>query len=80
MNAVGTVEQLLAQVEAARPDVQSPALTLWVPGALTFNGEPIPQAFAMAIVGDHLLAKGYFPAGFDIEGAGRRYNYRFEAA
>ena len=78
MNSETTVEQLLAQVDAASPDAPDRAFSLWVSEPLTLSGEPVSQNVAMALVLDRLLAKGFFPAGFEPDGAGRRYNYRFE--
>jgi hypothetical protein len=78
MNSETTVEQLLAQVDAASPDAPDRAFSLWVSEALTLRGEPVSQNVAMALVLDRLLAKGFFPAGFEPAGAGRLYNYRFE--
>lgn len=80
MSSVATVEQLVIQADAASRDVADRSFSLWVPDALTFNGEPISQDFAMALVVDRLLAKGFFPDGFVPDGSGRRYNYRFEGA
>ena len=80
MSSVTTVEQLLTQVDAASPESRDRTFTLWVPDSLTFKGEEISPNLAMTLVLDRLLAKGFFPAGFVPEGAGRRYNYRFEGA
>jgi hypothetical protein len=78
MRSVTSVEQLLTQVDAVSPGRTGDAFSIWVPESLTFNSEPIAQNVAMAILGDRLLGKGFYPAGFESGVAGRRYNYRFE--
>ena len=78
MNDVGAVEDLLTEVAALAPRRVGETCSLWVPNALTLEGNLLAQDVGMAIVLDALLAKGFFPAGFEPERGGRRYKYRFE--
>ena len=80
MNSASTVEELLDQVAKVDPTKGDKSFTLWVPGSLTFQGSPVGQDVAMAVVLDRLLDKGFFPDGFVAEGTGRRYNYRCEGS
>ena len=80
MNAATSVEALLAQIDLVDPRSGAPPLTLWVPESLTFDGHPLAQDVAMAVVLDAVLAKGFWPDGFVAEGAGRTYIFRFEGS
>jgi hypothetical protein len=71
--AIGTVEALVAKVEALPPEATT--LELFVPQNVTLQGRPVPQDLAMALVVDKLLARGLFPRGFDQRQTGRRYKY-----
>ena len=68
-----TIESLLTQVDALPEGTQ--AFELFVPKDLTWQGAPVAQDMAMAIVVDKLLGKELYPAGFDQTPTGRRYKY-----
>jgi hypothetical protein len=51
-----------------RIDPDARIFDLWVPEELTFEGTAITQEAAMAVVLDQLLARGFFPEGFDEAG------------
>lgn len=70
----GTIESLLAQVEAIPAGTKS--FELFVPQSLTWEGRAIDQNPAMAVVLDKLLGKGLFPDGFEQRPNGRRYKYK----
>lgn len=70
----GTCEELLAQIEALPEDTKR--FELFVPLSLTWQGKPIGQNPAMAVVLDKLLDKGLFPDGFEQRPTGRRYKYK----
>ena len=42
---------------------------------LTLHGEAVSRDIAMAIITDHILAKGWLPNGFDEKGQIRYYKY-----
>jgi hypothetical protein len=69
----GTVEELLSQVDLIPEGQQS--FKLWVPQRLSWKNQPIASDVAMAIVLDALLAKGFFPSGFEEGVGGRLYDY-----
>ena len=71
--ATGTVEELLAKVEAMPAGTST--FELFVPAELTLEGRSIRPDLAMALVVDQLLARGLFPRGFDQRPTGRRYKY-----
>ena len=73
----GTIEGLLAQVEALPDSTKS--FDLFVPQDLTWQGRPVAQNMAMAIVLDKLLGKQLYPDGFDQRPTGRRYKYKSDA-
>jgi hypothetical protein len=75
--ASGTVEEMLAKVEALPEGTRT--FELFVPQNLTWQGRPIAQNMAMAVVTDKLLGKNLFPNGFDQRPTGRRYRYRLDA-
>jgi hypothetical protein len=75
-NQAGTVEELLAAINAI-PDAAD-SFTLWVPDRVSHRGEVIAQDLAMAIVVDQLLARSFFPDGFESGDKGRLYRYRRE--
>jgi hypothetical protein len=70
----GTVEGLLAQVQAIPPGTKT--FELFVPQRLTWEGRPIDQSLAMAVVVDQLLGKKLFPDSFEQRPTGRRYKYK----
>jgi hypothetical protein len=70
----GTIEALLAQVEALPEGTTT--FELFVPQDLTWQGRPVVQNMAMAIVLDKLLGKQLYPDGFDQRPTGRRYKYK----
>jgi len=72
----GRVEDLLTSVNGV--DGAAAAGTryeLWVPEALTLHGQPVRLDVAMAVVVNALLAKSYFPDGFEAGDGGRLYRY-----
>lgn len=72
--AVMKVEDLVAEAERLAGDRQ--AFDLWVPDAVQLNGQPVPSAVAMAVIGDKVLSVEFEPDGFS-EGVGGRM-YRFK--
>jgi hypothetical protein len=72
----GTIESLLAQVEAL--PVGTKSFELFVPQDLTWQGGPVTQNMAMAIVLDKLLGNQLYPDGFEQRPTGRRYRYNSE--
>jgi hypothetical protein len=76
----GRVEDLLAEVSSVdgTADVGTP-YELWVPEVLTLHGTTVQSDLAMAIVVDALLAKSYYPHGFEAAAGGRVYRYVREA-
>lgn len=72
--ATGSVEQLLATLSALPRE--STEVDLWIPQALTLQGEPVSADAAMAIVLDKALGRGLYPAGFTPSSGGRLYRYR----
>ena len=70
----GTIEALLAQVEALPEGTK--AFEFFVARDLTWQGRPVAQNMAMAILLDKLLSKQLFPEGFDQRPTGRRYKYK----
>ena len=70
----GTIESLLAQVEAIPADTKQ--FELFVPQSVTYEGRPFDQNPAMAVVLDKLLGKGLFPDGFEQRPTGRQYKYK----
>lgn len=70
----GTIEKLLAQVETLPEGTN--VFELFVPQNLTWQGQPVGQNMAMAIVLDKLLGKQLYPDGFDQHPTGRRYKYK----
>jgi hypothetical protein len=70
----GTIDALLAQVEALPEGTKT--FDLFVPQDLTWQGQPVAQNMAMAIVLDKLLGKQLYPDGFDQRPTGRRYKYK----
>src|SRR5262249_50740410 len=70
----GTIEALLAQVEALPEGTKT--FELFVPQDLTWQGRPVTQNMAMAVVVDKLLGKQLYPDGFDQRPTGRRYKYK----
>ncbi|MAE93557.1 MAG: hypothetical protein CL910_02750 [Deltaproteobacteria bacterium] len=71
--AMGSVEDLLREVESWPPELSS--TELWVPEHLTLRGDPVAQGVAMAIVGDKLLSFDFFPKGYAAAPGGRLYRY-----
>ena len=71
-----TVESLIAQVDALPEGTQ--AFELFVPKNLTWQGAPVAQDMAIAIVLDKLLGKELYPAGFEQALTGRRYKYKLD--
>jgi hypothetical protein len=71
--AVGTLESLLAAIEALATNAESAAL--WVPEHLTYEGNEIQSELAMAVVTDKLLARGLYPNGVARSLGGARYRY-----
>jgi hypothetical protein len=70
-----SVEELLRAVSLL-PEVGEPtSIELGVSDTLSFQGKPVPQDIAMAIVLDALLARGYVPNGVAEEPGGHRYRY-----
>ena len=78
MRHEASVEELLTEVAAWKPQRIGEVHELSVPDLLTFRGERVAHDIAMAILLDALLAKGLFPAGFGSEPGGRTYRYQFE--
>ena len=78
MRHEASVEELLTEVAAWKPQRIGEVHELSVPDLLTFRGERVAHDIAMAILLDALLAKGLFPAGFGSEPGGRIYRYQFE--
>ena len=74
LNNTGTVEEILAQVD--KIEIGEKSFTLWIPQDLTLNGKTVSSDLAMAIILDAILAKEFFPNGFD-EGVGGRY-YKYQ--
>jgi hypothetical protein len=74
--AHGTVEQLVAEVEALPSGATS--LELWVPHQLTLRGEAVSKDIAMAVLIDKVLQQGLFPQGFTPHPAGAVYRYAAE--
>ncbi len=72
----GTIEGLLAQVEALPEGIES--FELFVPEDLTWQGRSVDQNIAMAVVLDKLLGKELYPDGFDQRPTGRRYKYKLD--
>ena len=72
----GTLENLLAHVEAIPPSATS--IDLWVPEHLTLGKSEVSQDIAMAMLLDRLVARNLFPRGFRAEAGGRVYQYRSE--
>ena len=70
----GTIEGLLAQIEALPEGTTT--FELFVPQDLTWQGRPVAQNLAIAIVLDKLLGKQLYPDGFDQRPTGRRYKYK----
>jgi len=71
-----TIEALLAQIEALPEDTKT--FELYVPQDLKWQGQPMAQNLAMAVVLDKLLGKQLYPEGFDQRSRGRRYKYKSE--
>jgi hypothetical protein len=76
MNARGTVEELLLQVDSLLDGVR--AFELFVPEELTMRDRPVSQNIAMAVLLDRLLGKKLLPDGFAQQATGRLYKYRSE--
>jgi hypothetical protein len=74
--SVGSVEALLGQV--GRWSDAAANADLWVPEELTFQGQPVAQEVALAIVLDRILSRGLFPNGFTSGAGGRLYHYKRE--
>lgn len=76
--SAGTLEELITQIE----HLPAGAITfrLWVPEELTYEGEPITQEAAMAVVLDALLGREMVPDGHEQGIGGRMYRYHHEAA
>jgi hypothetical protein len=72
--ASGTIEALLDEAEAV--PMGTDKFELFVPQDLTWQGQPVAQNMAMAIVLDKLLGKHLYPDGFDQRPTGRRYKYK----
>jgi hypothetical protein len=72
----GTVEELLSRVEMIVEDQNS--FELWVSHRLSWKNQPVASDVAMAIVLDALLAKGFFPNGFEEGVGGSHYKYQLE--
>ena len=72
--STGTIEALLAQVEMLPESTKT--FELFVPQDLTWQGRPVAQNMAMAIVLDKLLGKKLYPDGFEQRPTGRRYKYK----
>lgn len=70
----GTIESLLAQVEALPEGTKT--FELFVPQDLTWQGRPVAQNMAMAVGLDKLLGKQLYPDGFEQRPTGRRYTYK----
>jgi hypothetical protein len=73
--ASGTVESVLAQVEALPADGEPIRLELWIPDALTLRGQSVPNDVGIAVVVDALLAKSFFPDGVQVGTGGRLCRY-----
>ncbi len=72
----GRVEDLLTDVNSVDGAAAiGTHYELWVPDALTLRDQPAPLDLAMAILLHALLAKGYYPAGFEADTGGRVYRY-----
>jgi len=69
---------LLDQIAVLSPEPESSIerFELDVPEHLTLRGKACPPDFAMAVILDALLAKGFDPDGFEPRPGGRRYRYR----
>jgi hypothetical protein len=77
----GRVEPLLEQIAELTPAPRgSQSFEMWVPGTLTLGGQPIADDLAMAILLDALLAKEFFPDGYQQGAGGRLYRYGRRAA
>ena len=76
LDDMGTVEGLLAQIEALPPETAS--VELWIPGHLTLREVEVTEDVAMTVLLDKLLERNLFPCGFRSEAGGRLYLYRGE--
>jgi len=72
----GRVEDLLADVNSVDGAAAiGTRYELWVPDTLTLRDQPAPLDLAMTVVLNALLAKGYYPDGFEADIGGRVYRY-----
>jgi hypothetical protein len=70
-----------ASVEGLREQAAAVAkgghtFSLWVPDALTLNGQPVRRDVGMAILLDAILALGFMPDGLTESAGGATYRYR----
>ncbi len=72
----GTIEHLLAQIEAMPPSAK--VLELWVPDQLTLRGQAVPNDAALVVVLDKVLEHGLLPQGFIPKPGGKLYTYASE--
>ena len=74
LRSTGSVEALLGAVNSVPPNQSM--VELFVPDHLTLRGKEVSHDVAMAIIADKLLARGFFPIGFEQRSGGRLYRYQ----
>jgi hypothetical protein len=54
----------------------SKSFELWIPEALTLNGQAVKKDLAMAVLLDAILGLGFMPDGLTAGAGGATYRYR----
>ena len=71
----GTVEDILREVALLPVTGEPHFYNLWVPESLTYRGEAVQEAVAIAIVGESFSKKGYRRKSFESAPGGKLYRY-----